>query len=265
MGTVVTFDVREPVVEARALEPVVAYLRWVEATFSVFRPGSEISRIGRGELSVAGADPAVRGVLATCERLRSDTRAAFDHHPDARLDPSGYVKGWAIETAAGLLERMGLRSFLVSGGGDIVARGSPSGTGGWRIGVRDPLCDDSIVGKVDLRDTAMATSGAYERGDHIWNAEPDLASASVIGPDLGVADALATAVFASGLNDIAWLDNFPGYDLVVVTSDRRVLRSPTVSWSSPAGSATSWRMRPETCSKGTWRPSPTSTSRRSAS
>jgi thiamine biosynthesis lipoprotein len=53
-------------------------------------------------------------------------------------------------------------------------------------------------------------------------------SATVTGPDLGVADALATAVFASGGWDLEWMAGFPGYELLVVDSRLRILRSPAI-------------------------------------
>ncbi len=229
MGTAVLFDIRDPFFPPSALDEAVALLHRVEDTFSVFRHDSEISRIARGDLSIDDADATVRDVLATCEMLRRDTGEAFDHRPDGGLDPSAYVKGWAVAAGAGILTEAGIDSFLVSAGGDIIARGSPSGADAWHIGIRDPLDADATLGTVELRDSAIATSGRYERGAHIWgvrNREEDLASVSIVGPDLGIADALATAVFAAGLRDIAWLGGFPDYELVAVTSDRRILRSP---------------------------------------
>ncbi|MCL1693679.1 MAG: FAD:protein FMN transferase [Actinomycetia bacterium] len=233
MGTAVLFDIRDPFFPQSALDEAVALLHYVENTFSVFKQDSEISRIARGDLSIDDADPRVHDVLATCEELRRKTAGAFDHCPESGLDPSGYVKGWAVESAAGILTDAGIASFSISAGGDIVARGAPPGSEAWRVGIRDRLDADATLGTVDLRDGAIATSGRYERGDHIWGADDrdeELASVSIVGPDLGIADALATAVFAAGLGSIAWLGDYPDYDLIAVTSDRRVLRSPAAPW-----------------------------------
>ena len=235
MGTAVLFDVRDSDFQRRALDDAVALLHRIEDTFSVFIQDSEISRIARGELSMGNAGQEVRDVLAACEILRSGTAGAFDHHPDGDLDPSGYVKGWAVEAAAGVLTDAGIESFLISAGGDIVARGAPPGAEAWNVGIRDPLDATATLGTVALRDRAIATSGRYERGAHIWgmNDREDLASVSIIGPDLGIADALATAVFAAGLQNIAWLGDFPGYDPIAVTSDRRILSSPAAPFNAP--------------------------------
>lgn len=239
MGTAVLFDIRDRQFSQDAIDEAVAMLHWVDATFSVFRPDSEVSRIARGEMSVTAADLRVQVVLATCETLRRDTREAFDHRPDGNLDPSGYVKGWAVGQAARILTGSGIDSFLVSAGGDIVSRGVPSDGKMWKVGIRDPLDSNAILGTVNLYDDAIATSGLYERGAHIRGTEGSgqmPASVSIVGPDLGIADALATAVFASGIKDIGWLSNFPEYDLIAVTSDRRILRSPTVAFTPSAGS-----------------------------
>ena len=237
MGTAVVFDVRDHEFNHDYLEEAASMLHWVDATFSVFRHDSEISRIARGELSVTDADLQVQVVLAICEALRRDTKGAFDHRPDGTLDPSGYVKGWAVEQAVRILTGSGIDSFVVSAGGDIAVRGTPSNVGVWRTGIRDPPYPNATLGTVELDNNAIATSGLYERGPHIWGTgdlNEGLASVSIVGPDLGIADALATAVFAGGLEDIAWLNSFPGYDLIAVTSDRRILRSPSTAFTSSA-------------------------------
>jgi thiamine biosynthesis lipoprotein len=229
MGTAVLFDIRGGQFPQDALDEAVALLHWVDATFSVHRHDSEISQISRGELVVADADPRIGEVLAACDALQRGTSGAFDHRPNGDLDPSGYVKGWAIGVAAGVLTGHGIASFLISAGGDIIARGASEEADGWRVGIQDPGKPGSTVVTVDLRDNAIATSGQYERGPHIWGTtgeDQELASVSIIGPDLGIADALATAVYASGLRDAGWLADFPDYAFIAVTSDRRILRSP---------------------------------------
>ena len=235
MGTAVLFDLRDAVLTDPVVDDAVAHLRWVESVFTTYREDSEISRLRAGHLSIDEADPTVREVLATCDRLRHDTEGAFDHRSGRELDPAGYVKGWAIEGAARILDDGGLKAFLVSAGGDIVARGAPAGHNTWRVGLRDPLDQASVIGTVDLDNAAVATSGRYERGDHIWGSDDQralLSGASVIGPNLGVADALATAVFASGPDNLGWLHRFPDYGLVAITPDRRILRTSEVPFTS---------------------------------
>jgi thiamine biosynthesis lipoprotein len=170
---------------------VFAWLRWVDATFSTYRPDSEIVRLDRGELD--DPHPEVREVLARCEKLRVETGGLFDVRAGGKLDPSGYVKGWAVERAA----VFGRGRFLIDAGGDVVVRGT------WRVGIRHPYEHDRLAGAITVSDCAVATSGAYERGPHILDPRTGrpatgLSSVTVVGRDLGTADAYATAAFAAG-------------------------------------------------------------------
>jgi FAD:protein FMN transferase len=170
---------------------VFAWLRWVDATFSTYRADSEISRLDRGELD--DLHPLVREVLARCEALRRETHGYFDPRAGGRLDPSGYVKGWAVERAAAF----GRGRFMIDAGGDVVLRGT------WRVGVRHPHERDKLAAAITVSDCAVATSGAYERGAHVIDPHTGrpatgLSSVTVVGRDLGTADAYATAAFAAG-------------------------------------------------------------------
>ncbi len=164
MGMPVRAIVRDRGAHGPALDGVFAWLRWVDATFSTYDAGSEISRWGRGELALRDAHALVRDVLGRCERLRADTGGAFDirFRPGAPPDPSGLVKGWAVERAGARLAAAGARDFCLDAGGDVLVRGGP-----WRIGIRHPRRRDRLAGVLALRDGAVATSGAYERGAHI--------------------------------------------------------------------------------------------------
>ena len=135
----------------------------------------------------------MRAVLARCEALRAETGGLFDVRAGGRLDPSGYVKGWAVQRAAAL----GRGRFLIDAGGDVVLRGT------WRVGIRHPYERGALAAAITVSDCAVATSGAYERGPHIIDPRTGrpatgLASVTVLGRDLGTADAYATAAFVAG-------------------------------------------------------------------
>lgn len=214
MGTAVRFVSREPSPPG-AIDEAIAWLDWVDRTFSVYRRDSEIMRLRRGELDEP--HPEVTAVLERCLGLRITTDGAFDHRIEDALDPSGYVKGWAIQRATEMIAATGLERFYVDAGGDIAMRGV------WKIGVRNPAQPDVPRFVLNLENTAIATSGLYERGEHIWGSDPGgVASVSVVGPDLGTADAVATALFASGDNDVDWLDRFPDYGVYTITRDLQV-------------------------------------------
>src|SRR5581483_9586385 len=182
MGMPILIDVRGPAVDPAALDRAFDWLRLVDATFSTYKEDSEISRLNRGDLSLEDAHPDVREVLARCEQLRAETGGYFDIHapycsPEERagdaarspesVDPSGLVKGWSVGRAARILDAAGARNYAINAGGDIIARGQPAPAHTWRFGIQHPLLRDRLAAVVDVKNQAIATSGAYERGNHI--------------------------------------------------------------------------------------------------
>src|SRR5581483_11560044 len=138
-----------------------------------------------------------------CDALREETGGYFDARAAGSLDPSGYVKGWAVDRGVALLESAGLRNFAVNAGGDIWLAGGALPDFEWRVGIEHPERHDSIAAVVEVRDGAVATSGAYARGEHVLDphtgaAPRDVLSVTITGPDLAVADAYATEAFAMG-------------------------------------------------------------------
>jgi thiamine biosynthesis lipoprotein len=231
MGTIVGVDVRDPGLPPELLDAVFAYLHDIDRRFSTFKPDSEISRLGRAELTVAEASPDVRAVLALCDDLCRTSGGYFDawaHRSDGRLDPSGVVKGWSIEEAARKIEAAGGLNFSINGGGDVVARGGPEPGRAWRVGIRHPKRADRVAAVLAINDGAVATSGAYERGDHIVDPHTrrpprGLLSVTVVGPSLTYADAYATTAFAMGPEGLAWVAGHVGYGAYGITADERVI------------------------------------------
>ncbi len=235
MGTTVSIDVRPPYVGPEVLDAVVAQLRDIDARFSTYRADSEVSRLGCGELRAEDASLDVRHVLAACDHLATVTGGAFDargHRPNGQLDPSGYVKGWAVEEAAWLIDGAGGRNYWINAGGDIVARGHAEPGRPWRVGIRHPDRADKMASVLAVTDRAVATSGDYERGAHIADARvgraaSGLRSVTVVGPGLAFTDAYATAVFAMGRDGLGWLASNPetaaDYAAYSITDDGRAI------------------------------------------
>jgi len=236
MGTVVSIDVRDGRVDTSAVDAALAHLRDVEARFSTYRDDSEVSRLARGELSEADCSADVRYVLALCENLRETSDGYFDIRRagrDGGLDPSGLVKGWSIEAAGDILDRAGAHNFSINAGGDVIARGEPDPGRPWRVGIRHPDHADRVAAVLEVRDAAVATSGAYERGDHIRDPHTGrqprgLRSMTVVGPSLTYADAYATAGFAMGVDGLAWVARHPGYGVYGITDEGSVQFTPDV-------------------------------------
>ena len=234
MGTTVSVDIQPPHVRSDVLDDVFEQLRDVDARFSMYRPESEISRLARGELEEAVCSLDVRYVLSVCDHLANVTGGAFDarrHRADGAFDPSGFVKGWAIEEAAWLIDSAGGRNYWINAGGDIVARGQAAPGRPWQVGIRHPDEADRVAAVLAISDRAVATSGAYERGEHITDPRTGLASESlrsvtVVGPRLAFTDAYATAVYAMGLDGLHWLDAQPDYEAYAITADDRAVWTP---------------------------------------
>ncbi len=242
MGTVASLHLRaggasdgaRAAAEGAAVAAAFEHLHDVDRRFSWYRDDSEIRRLDRGELDGSAASPDVRGVLRTCEELREATGGIFDvrgHRPDGSLDPSGYVKGWAIEGSAEILRAAGIRDFCLDVGGDVVAAGEPEPGRGWRVGIRHPELARGTAAVLEVRDLAVATSGGYERGAHIRDprtgAPPvGLASITIVGSSLARADVHATIAFAMGLDGIAWAARQPGLEVLAITAGRRVRWTP---------------------------------------
>jgi thiamine biosynthesis lipoprotein len=224
MGTVFSFDVRDAPSDV-AVWDAVRRLHRIDALFSPYRPESEISRLDRGELALDDCDPEVAVVLAACAEAERATGGWFSVRADGgRLDPCGYVKGWAVAEASRLLRAAGSARYSVCGGGDVQTAGRPAEGQPWRIGIAHPLRPGMLAAVVAGRDLAVATSGTAERGAHILDPHTGrpataLASLTVVGSDLTRADLWATAGFARGPESLDVLETVPGLEAFAVLPD----------------------------------------------
>lgn len=226
MGTVFSFDVRLDGDADRArvragLAAAVAGLHHVDEVFSTYRPESQISRLARGELALADCEPEVAEVFGHCEAEERLSDGWFTARYAGGLDPTGLVKGWAVQRAVDMIASSGATAVCLNGGGDVQLYGGP-----WRIGISDPLCPGGLAAVVEAQDgLAVATSGPAERGCHILDPHTGgapaggLASMTVVGPGLTQADARATAAYAMGPRARDWLERLPGTEGFAVASD----------------------------------------------
>jgi thiamine biosynthesis lipoprotein len=223
MGTVFSFDVRggDPRRASAALDAATAWLHHVDRVFSTYRPDSQISRLAAGTLALSACSPEVWDVHRLCDAARRRTGGWFSARYAGGFDPTGLVKGWAVERAAAMLRSAGAEAVCVNGGGDVQVHGGP-----WRIGVTDPLRPGALATVVHADgDLAVATSGPAERGCHILDprtglpAESPLASVTVVCPALTDADTSATAAYAMGADALPWLESQPATEGFAVTKD----------------------------------------------
>ncbi|RSN51792.1 thiamine biosynthesis protein [Streptomyces sp. WAC 04229] len=234
MGTVFSFDVRggEPTAVRAALDEAVAGLHRADQVFSTYRDDSQVSRLARDEVTVEACAPEVAEVLELAAEAERVSDGWFSTRFRGRLDPTGIVKGWAVECAARRIAAAGATGVSLNGGGDVQLLGSPGVRRPWRVGVSDPLRPGglaAVVSAAGAAELAVATSGSAERGAHVVDpstgrsAVTDLLSVTVVAPRLTWADCWATAAFAMGSREgLRWLESLPGVEGLLITAGDEV-------------------------------------------
>ncbi len=249
MGTVISLIAPDGGADSAAADRCFGWLHEVDLRFSPFRPDSEVSQLmrsstvaaeespvdagARAALAAAEVSPELAEVLELCEIVEVLSDGAFDirrHRTDGAPDPTGVVKGWAVDRAAAILEESGMERFCIGAGGDVLARGGRAQGVPWRIGIAHPTVRGASALTLDADDLAVATSGSTERGEHIVDGRTgevphELLTLSVAGPSLGRADAYATAAFAMGVAGLRWVESLPGYAACGITYDERLIVS----------------------------------------
>lgn len=189
------------------------YFEFVDEVFSTYKDNSEVSRLRRGEIEISDSRAELQEVWELCAVAKEITEGSFDPWcVEGGFDPSGYVKGWASDKAIAILKKHGATSIQINAAGDLSLAGGnivDGELGPWKIGIRHPEKAHTVVKVFDIWDGAVATSGTYERGAHIKDPHTGLIaigarSASVLGPDGGLADSLATALVVSGRDGAMW-------------------------------------------------------------
>jgi thiamine biosynthesis lipoprotein len=245
MGTVVSIEVRGEGDHAAAIEAVVDWFHQVDHRFSTYRTDSEVSRYARGEVDRRTASADLLEAITACDAVGTLSGGAFDADRPGGFDPSAYVKGWSVDRAARLLRAHGCEDWSVNAGGDVLVSSSRGAVAPWRIGVQHPFDPAALAMVLHARDLAVATSGRYERGDHLddprtGSPAASAASTTVCGPGLALADAFSTAAFVLGADGPAWVAGLPGYECWTVLGDGSVLATagfPRVVHGVPVGTS----------------------------
>jgi thiamine biosynthesis lipoprotein len=153
------------------------------------------------------------------------------------LDLGAVAKGLAIDAAAKTLQEFG--HFAIDAGGDLYLGGRNPAGEAWSVGIRHPRLHDAVIETIRVSDTAVCTSGDYERAGpggepHILDPRQPLAatraaSATVVAPTAMLADALATAAFVLGPDDGIGLLERQGVDGLIFSAslERRTTQAFT--------------------------------------
>ncbi len=150
-------------------------------------------------------------------------------HKGVYVDLGGIAKGYAVDRCIDLLESRGFEEVMVSAGGDSRILGDRRGKP-WTVGVKDPRNEEKMAAILPLENTAVSTSGDYERYferdgvryHHILNPSTgdsarEVRSVTILGPQATFTDALSTSVFVLGVEKgLQLVNRLPGIDAIIV-------------------------------------------------
>ena len=239
MGMPMSIDIRDAGDWSEAATAAFAVMQDADRRFSTFRTDSEVSAVNRGELDESEYSDDLRDVLAIGDAACVASGGAFRvRTPGGGLDTDGVVKGWAAARAAAELRRRGIRAFCLNAAGDVVVEGAPEPASAWNVGVRSPDDPAAMLAVLAVTDCSVATSGAYERGQHIVDARTgsaarSLVSVTVIADDLTTADVLATTVFALGREGVGWAVEHGARGVLALTVGGELLATGELPLATP--------------------------------
>jgi len=187
------------------------------------------------EQQIAAALPGVDYRQVQVDRERNTIRFL---RKGVRIDLGGIAKGYAVDRSIERLQALGIRNAMVNAGGDTRLLGDRRGKP-WIVGIRDPRNDGRVVTRLPLADEAISTSGDYERYfeeggvryHHILvpgtgHSAREVRSATVLGADATLTDALSTTVFVLGVErGMQLVARLPGVEAVVVDAEGRIFYS----------------------------------------
>lgn len=241
MGIPMSIDIRDADegTAGDAARAAFAVLHAADARFSRYRDDSEVSTVNRGMLAANDYSSDLREVIVLGEEAERVSGGAFSlRAPDGSLDTDGVVKGWAAARAARELDARRIRTYCLNAGGDVAVSGAPEGAAGWNVGIRSVDDPQTMMAVLTVADAAVATSGAYERGQHIRDGRTGLpaealTSATVIAADLTTADVLATLVFAMGVDGMRVALENGATGVLVRTAGGQLLGGGTIPLAAP--------------------------------
>ncbi|MEW8586050.1 MAG: FAD:protein FMN transferase, partial [Candidatus Thiodiazotropha sp.] len=178
--------------------------------------------------------------------LDKDKSTVFFEKKGVRIDLGGIAKGYAVDRGIELLQQQGIVHALISAGGDSRLLGDHRGRP-WHIGVQAPRDKDRMAAMLPLVDSAISTSGDYERFferdgvryHHIISPKTGrsadtLQSVTIIGPNATRTDALSTSVFVLGVEKgMALINRLEDVDGVIIDGDGEMITSQGFAGDGP--------------------------------
>lgn len=232
MGTVVSFLVDAGDLSGEHVEEVLdeacRELHRLDDRFSPWKSESELSQLRDGRTNQTSH--LMDEVFELCAHASNISGGYFDPwRMPGGFDPTGLVKGWAAERALSIVAQGGVREALINAGGDICVL--PGRT--YQVGIRHPSTPNALCAVVSI-DSAIGTSGIYERGDHLINplgGEVAAISATVTGGRLAITDALATALAVGGKPVLYLLEEMDGLEGFFIEPNGSMFMTSNMSFS----------------------------------
>jgi len=159
-------------------------------------------------------------------------KTVYLEKPGTAIGLGGIAKGYAVDSAMSLMDKMGIKNIIIKAGGDMRVQGTAEGGQLWRIGIRHPRKKDKLLASLPLKDISISTSGDYEHFfmkdgvlyHHIIDPRTGYPargcrSVTILGPDTMTTDALSTAVFVMGPHKgLALVERLTGIEAIIVDS-----------------------------------------------
>lgn len=219
-------EVTREVILGRA-KKIHEWLVLVDHIFSPFRTNSELTLYNHRKIEMTGTNLLFQEVFALSIWAKEMTQGLFSANFVGKYNPTGAVKGWAIEKAeriqlAPLLSYPNFVAVNLNGGGDMQFSSSDKHNWQWEIGIVNPFDNKKVISCFRMKNGAIATSGTSQRGEHLFNSSTGRAipeknfnviSSSVIGSELTYSDIWATAIATTTINDHSWLKRLSGSGL----------------------------------------------------
>lgn len=185
------------------------YLNHVDQQFSPFVSTSLVSKYQNHQLELNEFTSEFQEVYGISVKAQEITDGAFNPFYNHQYDPTGVVKGWAIQrgfeiSLRPLLQNQQVAAVALNGAGDIQMGVAHDSNYEWQIGIEDPLQINHLIYQFTIKNGAVATSGFSKRGSHIQlqDATSSIIQSSIVADELIEADIMATAVISMGQNKL---------------------------------------------------------------
>lgn len=182
---------------------IASKLHQIDLNFSPFRPDSLVSKFQLGDRRPLLDSKDFQSIYAQTVLAEQMTDGVFTLYFSGKYDPTGLVKGWAIEQSfeqflRPLLSDPKIEGVSLNGGGDIKLATRNDSNFQWGVGIENPKNLLDIIATYYIRNGAIATSGNSKRGEHIIKSEFNgVSQVTVVSNSLIDADVWATTGVAA--------------------------------------------------------------------